>query len=225
MPNILLFSEDDAFVTDIKEQIAIYDPEYKVHSEYSSDHIHDLVVIDDVKEVLDSIRKYSFRIPVIYFKTEGMEEPNFIPSDIVLKKPIVLGDFLNYLKSSVYLFDNSSDGYINIGDYELRPAAKEIYNNNTEITVKLTEKEVGILKYLYKSNKVTSKTELLQNLWKYSPDSMTHTIETHIYRLRNKVEESNADSSPIIMTEEGGYRLNSAPIVIDDEDRQDYNLD
>ena len=77
---------------------------------------------------------------------------------------------------------------------------------NSEIT-KLTEKEVSILKYLYKSGaKIVSKNELLQEVWGYSPEVTTHTIETHIYRLRQKVEHEDI-SAQLILTSDGGYQL------------------
>ena len=73
--------------------------------------------------------------------------------------------------------------------------------------LKKTEKEVAIIKYLYKAkDKIVSKNELLQEVWGYSPDVSTHTIETHIYRLRQKVEHENPDAQ-LIMTEDGGYKL------------------
>ena len=77
---------------------------------------------------------------------------------------------------------------------------------NNEI-IKLTEKEVAIIKYLYKAkDKIVSKNELLQEVWGYSPEVTTHTIETHIYRLRQKVEHEDV-SAQIILTSDGGYQL------------------
>ena len=74
-------------------------------------------------------------------------------------------------------------------------------------TIKLTEREVDILKYLYQnSDVISSKENLLENVWGYSADVTTHTIETHIYRLRQKVEEEGG--SQLIITENNGYRLN-----------------
>lgn len=93
-------------------------------------------------------------------------------------------------------------------DYELRPLGKEIYNFRNDEVIKLTEKEIAILKYLYKAgaDKIVSKNELLQEVWGYNPDVTTHTIETHIYRLRQKVEHDDA-SAQLILTTDGGYQL------------------
>ncbi|MFR1032737.1 MAG: winged helix-turn-helix domain-containing protein [Alphaproteobacteria bacterium] len=77
---------------------------------------------------------------------------------------------------------------------------------NNEI-VKLTEKEIAILKYLYKAqDRIVAKNELLQEVWGYAPDVTTHTIETHVYRLRQKVEHDDPEAQ-LIITLEGGYRL------------------
>ena len=105
------------------------------------------------------------------------------------------------------MIENSEEGYLRFNQYELRPLVKEILNErNNEIT-KLTEKEVSIIKYLYKAgNKIVSKNELLQEVWGYSPDVTTHTIETHIYRLRQKVEHEDI-SAQLILTSDGGYQL------------------
>ena len=84
---------------------------------------------------------------------------------------------------------------------------KEILNLRNNETIKLTEKEVSILQYLYKiKNKIVTKADLLQEVWGYNPDVTTHTIETHIYRLRQKVEHDDK-SAQLIITEEGGYML------------------
>ena len=75
-------------------------------------------------------------------------------------------------------------------------------------TTKLTEKEVSVIKYLYKNaGKIVSKNDLIQEVWEYSADVATHTVETHIYRLRQKVEQNKTENQ-IILTSEGGYQLN-----------------
>ncbi|MDD4556065.1 MAG: response regulator transcription factor [Alphaproteobacteria bacterium] len=207
MPNIIFFSENQQFSEDIKEQISLYAPEYNFYTEYESEEIYDLVILDDGEEIIKKIREYGFKVPIIYFLSKENETIPFTNSDIVMKKPVKLDEFLDFLKSSIYLFDKSEDGYVKFNSYELRPMSKEILNERNGEVIKLTEKEVAILKYLHKSNKIVSKTDLLQNVWGYSPESSTHTIETHIYRLRNKVEESNNPETQIIITEDGGYKL------------------
>ena len=97
--------------------------------------------------------------------------------------------------------------FISFNQYQLRPLNKDIVNLRNGEETKLTEKEVAVIKYLYKfQDRIVSKNELLQDVWGYSPDVTTHTIETHIYRLRQKVERDNIDAQ-LILTVDGGYQL------------------
>ncbi|MDR1693691.1 MAG: winged helix-turn-helix domain-containing protein [Lactobacillaceae bacterium] len=207
MPNILFLSENKGFVEDIKEQIGLYAKEYNVYNEYDPELVYELVMIDDMPHIINHIKESGVMVPIIYFQSNENKKVPFTPTDIVVKKPFVLDNFLDFLKSSIQMFDNSSDGSIGFNEYELLPSKKEIVNKKTNEVVKLTEKEVAVIKYLYKARgRIVSKNELLQEVWGYSPDSTTHTIETHIYRLRSKVENSE-NCSPIIVTEDGGYKI------------------
>ncbi len=97
--------------------------------------------------------------------------------------------------------------YICFNQYIVRPIKKDIINQRNNEVIKLTEKEVAIIKYLYKSqDHIVTKNDLLQDVWGYAPDVTTHTIETHVYRLRQKVEHEDADAQ-LIVTLDGGYRL------------------
>jgi DNA-binding response OmpR family regulator len=96
---------------------------------------------------------------------------------------------------------------INIKEYSLYPVKKEIVSSKTSQTIKITEREVEIIKFLYQiSPQSATKEDLLENVWGYSADATTHTVETHIYRLRQKVEKNGG--SQLIITENSGYRLN-----------------
>jgi len=72
--------------------------------------------------------------------------------------------------------------------------------------IRLTEKETNILKFLYRSGDTVARETLLHEVWGYNPAVTTHTLETHIYRLRQKIEE-NPGQAQILITESGGYRL------------------
>lgn len=111
------------------------------------------------------------------------------------------------MRIGINIFENSEDGKLEFNNYVLYPARKEILNcRNKEIT-KLTEKEVSILKYLYKNqNKIVGKNDLMQEVWGYAADATTHTVETHIYRLRQKVEHED-ETAQLILTSDGGYQL------------------
>ena len=114
---------------------------------------------------------------------------------------------MDELRACINLFENSAEGYIEFNNYTVRPIKKEILNHRNNEVVKLTEKEVAMLRHLYKNkDRIVGKNELLQEVWGYAPDASTHTIETHIYRLRQKVEHDDA-AAQLILTVDGGYQL------------------
>ena len=126
--------------------------------------------------------------------------------NIYVKKPFSLMSFLDVLRAANNNLDNSADGYLTFNDYELRPNLREIVDIQSGDVIKLTEREIDILKYLYKNQgHYVSKSDLQRNVWKYNEEVATHTIETHIYRLRQKVEQKGGRR--LIITENGGYML------------------
>jgi DNA-binding response OmpR family regulator len=99
----------------------------------------------------------------------------------------------------------SEDAVYRIGPYTFRPSAKILLGSNQK-KVRLTEKETNILKFLYRSGDTVPRETLLHEVWGYNPAVTTHTLETHIYRLRQKIE-ANPGQAQILVTESGGYRL------------------
>ncbi len=98
----------------------------------------------------------------------------------------------------------SNDRPVQIGPYQFRPGAKLLTEGARK--VRLTEKETSILKFLADAGRTVPRETLLHEVWGYSPAVTTHTLETHIYRLRRKIEE-NPGRAKILITENGGYRL------------------
>ncbi len=96
-----------------------------------------------------------------------------------------------------------------VGPYQFRPSAK-LLTQGTKRKIRLTEKETNILKFLLEAAGTVPRQTLLHEVWGYNPAVTTHTLETHIYRLRRKIEE-NPGEAKILVTEEGGYRLAGAP--------------
>lgn len=124
-----------------------------------------------------------------------------------ISKPFRLGELIARLNAHLRLFSNSDEALLRIADYDFRPSRKTLSKSNGEREIRLTEKEVGILKYLYHANPpLVSREKLLDEVWGYNANVTTHTLETHIYRLRQKIEE-NPKQAKIVLTGEGGYRL------------------
>jgi len=122
-------------------------------------------------------------------------------------KPFRLGVLLARLRAHIRQHERSDDAVFTIRPYTFQPSNKLLINNEDEKKVRLTDKETAILKYLYRSgDKAVSRDVLLDEVWGYNASVTTHTLETHVYRLRQKIEE-NPSSARILITEPGGYRL------------------
>lgn len=223
MPSILFVGENNLFFDDLDEQIKLNAPDFNItyvqtlHEvlEVLSYSGCDLLLIDSEVgefpgvELLKSLRKKNIRIPAFLFaqKSQDIKEENIVGLNHVIYKPFLLEDFLDKLKSSLVLYENSAEGVIEFDKFELYQSTKELKNTKTGDIVKLTEKEIAILKYLYKSGgAIVSRQELLNQVWGYNPEVTTHTLETHIYRLRQKLEEDTSMAKTLI-TDEGGYLL------------------
>ncbi|MBP3346830.1 MAG: response regulator transcription factor [Alphaproteobacteria bacterium] len=206
MPNILLISDNEKFFEDLSNQISYHLPDFTVVTQEEAGIIPDMIIVDEDTDKLRELHKQQLQVPTILLLSSGADAGGAEASNIVYK-PLVLNNFFNLLQAGINIYENSSDGYLNFNQYELRPSKKEILNLRNNEIIKLTEKEVAIIKYLYKAkDKIVSKNELLQEVWGYSPEVTTHTIETHIYRLRQKVEHEDA-AAQIILTSDGGYQL------------------
>ena len=198
MSNVLILSENETFKSDLSDQIKRHIPDFEVTEDNDS---ADIIVVDENADILKSIEK---NIPVIFL---SFDDNSSVKAHTIIQKPFVLSAFLDAVKSSINIFENSDEGNLEFNDYILYSSRKEIYNNRDKSTTKLTEREVSVIKYLYKNaGKIVSKNDLMQEVWEYSADVATHTVETHIYRLRQKVEKDDTDSQ-IIITSDGGYQL------------------
>src|SRR3990170_3880237 len=121
-------------------------------------------------------------------------------------KPFKVGVLLARIRAQLRQHEASEDAVFTIGPYSFRPGGKLLLNPKGS-KVRLTEKETAILRYLYRAGqKPVSRETLLQEVWGYNSGVTTHTLETHIYRLRQKVEK-DAASPQILVTEAGGYKL------------------
>ncbi len=207
MPNILFLTNNPLLEQDLCGQIEFALPEdYKIYTQDDDKTVFDIAVLDG-QAFLSSFREKHAKVPALILEPSDSEAFTENSLDMFIFKPVILSSLLNQIQSKINVFENSIDGYLSFGDYELHPADKELVNNKTGNLSKLTEREVNLIQYLYKSQgKVVSKEELLQNVWEYSTEVTTHTIETHIYRLRKKVEQT-AEDAQLVSAEEGGYKL------------------
>ena len=122
-------------------------------------------------------------------------------------KPFRLGVLVARLRAHMRQHEQSEDAVFTIGRYSFRPAGKLLLDSQSGEKVRLTEKETAILKFLYRAGaKVVNRETLLSEVWGYNSGVTTHTLETHVYRLRQKMERDPSDAV-MLVTEPGGYRL------------------
>jgi DNA-binding response OmpR family regulator len=162
------------------------------------------------------VRTLGHRMPIIMLSGSSCEDDviqgfNAGANDYVIK-PFRLGEFLARLRAQLRTFDNSEDAVFTIGPYRFHPAAKLLVRADTNQRIRLTSKEVSILKYFYcAGNQVTSRQVLLDEVWGCNAGASIHSLETHIYRLRQKIE-TDPTNFCFLVTAPGGYRLNAAAI-------------
>ena len=205
MANVLLLSDTELFRNDLKEQFNLYIPDFEVFENYAEDVIFDAAIIDDSPRKIADLQGVLRQTPIFFLGNDEVELPDSV---ITVNKPFKLNFLFDTLLSRINLFSRRSETRPEFGNYIMDTADKTITCKQTGKTVKLTEREIMILNYLYKAYpKTVSKNRLLSEVWEYNPEATTHTVETHIYRLRQKIED-NKESTPIIITEESGYKLN-----------------
>jgi DNA-binding response OmpR family regulator len=204
MPDLLFLSSNPVFKEDLQKQIELEAPEFKTNVENAEP---DAALIDEDTTHLCTLTARYPHIPFFVLLKAGAEKPKASPLVRFIVKPLTLSSFLNELRAGINLSTASDAGRLRFGAYELDPLKKEICHISSGETFKLTEKEISVIQYLYKiRNRIVTKNELLSEVWGYSPDATTHTIETHIYRLRQKVEQ-DGQKEALILTQDGGYLL------------------
>jgi DNA-binding response OmpR family regulator len=159
------------------------------------------------------LRQLGYKLPIIIV-AESCDEADIVKgldagANDYLTKPLRLNELLARLRGQLRSFDNSVAAVFTIGQFRFRPSAKLLRDLGRNRRVQLTDKETAILKLLYGAGgKSVTRQVLLEQVWGYSPEVETHTLETHIYRLRQKL--ANPAGGPLLITEAGGYRLKDA---------------
>jgi len=178
----------------------------------------DLVLLDSClpdmvgSDVCRKMRAENLRSPIIMLVSEDVEADTIIgaesgASDYVIK-PFRMAALFTRVRAHLRQHEQSDDAVLVIGPYKFRPAAKVLSSDKNDENVRLTEKETAILEYLYRAgNKTVAREKLLDEVWGYNVNVTTHTLETHVYRLRKKIEPDPSQVR-ILITEPGGYRLN-----------------
>jgi len=220
---ILIVDDDEDLRESLREQLALHD-EFQVATAATAgkgidavktDH-HDLVILDvglpdiDGREACKLLRKSGFKAPIIMLTGNDSDADTILGLDAgandYITKPFKFAVLLARIRAQLRQHEQSEDAVFAIGKYTFRPASKLLIDPKGS-KIRLTEKETSILKYLYRAGeKVVTREVLLLEVWGYNTGVTTHTLETHIYRLRQKIE-NDPSKAELLVTETGGYKL------------------
>jgi len=221
---ILLVDDDETLRMSLGEQLRL-DQEFETREAATAAEAiaaaeserFDAVLLDvglpdmDGREACRVLRRNGIAVPILMLAAADGDAETILGSDTgandYVTKPFRIGVLLARLRAHLRQHEQSEDAVFTIGPYTFKPSAKLLLDPETQSKVRLTEKEAAILKYLYRAGrKAIGRDTLLHEVWGYNPNVTTHTLETHVYRLRQKIER-NPSRAEILVTEAGGYRL------------------
>ena len=220
---IIIIDDDDALRDTLKDQFSLHEEFVIVDAATATagvkavkaDHA-DLVILDvnlpdmDGREACKIIRRNGYKGPVIMLTAQASDSDTILGLDSgandYVTKPFRFGVLLARIRAHLRQHEHSEDAVFKVGPYTFKPAAKVLIRDDSK-KVRLTEKETAIIKFLLRSGEqIVSREVLLHDVWGYNAGVTTHTLETHVYRLRQKIERDPSHAE-ILVTEGGGYKL------------------
>jgi DNA-binding response OmpR family regulator len=224
LKKILLVDDDDDLRDALSEQLILTE-DFDVFEaqnghnalERTKEQLHDLVILDvglpdtDGRELCRLMRKQGVKCPIFMLTGHDSDADTIFGLDAgandYVTKPFKFPVLLARIRAQLRIHEQSEDAVLNLGPYAFKPAQKMLISEG-EKEIRLTEKETNILKFLYRAPEgVVARDVLLYKVWGYNAGVTTHTLETHIYRLRQKIEPDPGNAR-LLVTESGGYRLN-----------------
>ena len=220
---ILIVDDDDELRTTLVEQLSLHE-EFAVSQEPTATKginaartgIVDLVIMDvglpdmDGREAVKVLRKSGFKAPVIILTGQDADADTILGLEAgandYVTKPFRFAVLLARIRAQLRQHEQSEDATFQVGPYVFKPSQKVLIDDKGG-KIRLTEKETAIIRYLYRADRrVVTRDVLLEEVWGYNSGVTTHTLETHVYRLRQKIEPDPANVR-LIVTESGGYKL------------------
>jgi DNA-binding response OmpR family regulator len=221
---ILIIDDDAALRQSLAEQLELNGEFVAVECETAAKAIElagierfDVILLDvglpdmDGRELCSLLRRAGIQVPIVMLTGADSETDTILGlesgADDYVTKPFRLSVLLARLRAHLRQSEHSDVAVFTIGPYIFRPSAKLLTDQSGRRKVRLTEKETAILKYLYRAgDQAIGRDTLLGEVWGYNAGVTTHTLETHVYRLRQKIER-DPTRAEILVTEPGGYRL------------------
>ncbi|MEK9724793.1 MAG: response regulator transcription factor [Rhodospirillaceae bacterium] len=222
--HILIVDDDTTLVEMLAEQLQLHEEFVTVTCESGAEALEaskadyfDVIILDvglpdmDGREVCQLMRRGGVRAPIIMLTGADTDADTILGLDAgandYITKPFRLGVLLARIRAHIRQHERSDDAVVTIGPYTFQPANKLLLGIADNKKVRLTDKETAILKYLYRAgDRIVGRDVLLDEVWGYNANVTTHTLETHVYRLRQKIEP-DPSAARVLITEPGGYRL------------------
>jgi len=220
---ILVVDDDEDLRTILVEQLQMHEEFNVLHEGDAGKALKavkkgniDLVIMDvglpdiDGREAVKMLRKEGFRAPVIMLTGHDTDSDTVLGLEAgandYVTKPFRFAILLARIRAQLRQHEQSEDATFKVGPYIFKPGQKLLLDEEGG-KIRLTEKEAAIIKYLYRAGgSIISRDTLLEEVWGYNSGVTTHTLETHVYRLRQKIEKDPSNSQ-ILVTDSGGYKL------------------
>ena len=223
LKKVLLIDDDEDLREALSEQLLMTE-DFDVHEgasgaealEKVKQHSYDLLVLDvglpdtDGRALCRLIRKQGVKCPILMLTGHDTDSDTILGLDAgandYITKPFKFTVLLARMRAQLRQHELSEDAIFVLGPYTFKPSLKLLVTSDDK-KIRLTEKETNILKFLHRSTEdVVPRDILLHEVWGYNAGVTTHTLETHIYRLRQKIEPDPGEAR-LLVTENGGYRL------------------
>ena len=220
----ILLIDDDVDLREALSELLIMTEDFDVFEggdgaeafEKIKQQAYDMVVLDvglpdiDGRELCRLIRKQGVKCPILMLTGHDTDSDTILGlnagANDYITKPFKFPVLLARIRAQLRQHEQSEDAIFTLGPYTFKPAVKMLLTGDDK-KIRLTEKETNILKFLYRAAEgVVPRDTLLHEVWGYNAGVTTHTLETHIYRLRQKIEPDPSHAS-LLVTESGGYRL------------------
>ena len=220
---ILLVDDDADLRETLVEQLELYDEFILRSADCAAKSLKmlreeqiDLLIMDvglpdmDGREAVKIARKNGYKAPIIMLTGHDTDSDTILGLEAgandYVTKPFRFAVLLARIRAQLRQHEQSEDATFNVGPYVFKPGQK-LFTGVGNKKIRLTEKEAAIIRYLYRAGqKVVTRDMLLEEVWGYNSGVTTHTLETHVYRLRQKIEEDPSNAR-ILVTENGGYKL------------------
>ncbi len=221
---ILIVEDDEPFRQTLSKQLELHEEFVTIEAdtgvkalELAKADYFDIIVLDiglpdmDGREVCRLMRRNGVTSPIIMLTGADTDADTILGFEAgandYVTKPFRIGVLLARLRAQIRQYERSGDAVYTTGSLTFEPANKLLLNAETNEKTRLTDKETALLKYICRARgQVVGRGVLLGEVWGYNAAVDTHTVETHIYRLRQKIER-DPPNPEVLVTEPGGYRL------------------